>query len=48
VTRLRGDGRLELGREWTRRGGGMVVVHPEPYTIDEYFELPDDGMRYEL
>jgi Uma2 family endonuclease len=25
-----------------------VVPHPEPYTIEELYALPDDGMRHEL
>jgi len=25
-----------------------AVVHPEPYTVDDLYALPDDGMRHEL
>lgn len=26
----------------------MAVAHPEPFTVDELFALPEDGMRHEL
>jgi Uma2 family endonuclease len=26
----------------------MAVAHPEPYTVEELYTLPEDGMRHEL
>jgi len=26
----------------------MVVVHPEPYSVEDFLGLPEDGMRHEL
>ena len=26
----------------------IKLPHPPPYTVDELFELPDDGHRYQV